>query len=186
MITRALLAAGLAGAMALGVSPPPAGATVPAGKPIGGCALLGTANAAKILGGPAAIVAEQNKKTPQALFRGCRYSGAGIDIIYNVTTFSSVATAKGWLSEIYAQVTDPNPADGTLLMGVGRPKILGYPSVVDYVQFLAQEGQPPPPFDFLSQVSVRKGVSVLQAQAFTDDDSTPMLRKVANIVVPRM
>lgn len=186
MITRALLTAGLAGVFALGVLPPQAGAVVPVAKPIGGCALLGATNAAKILGGPAAIVTEKNEKTPLGLVRGCTYSGAGIDVVYFVTTFSSTARAKEWLSAIYAQVRDPAPPEGALLMGVGQPKIHGYPSVVDYFQLLAQEGEAPPPFDFLSQVSVRKGATVLQAQAFTDDDSTPMLRKVASIVVPRM
>jgi hypothetical protein len=186
VIARALLAAGLAGVMALGVAPTQASAAVSGGKPIGGCALLGTANAARILGGPAAITAQKSQKTPLGLVRSCTYSGAGIDIAYHVTTFSSAAVAKGWLSEIYAQVNDRTTDAGALLMGVDQPKIHGYPSVVDYFQLIAQEGEAPPPFDFLSQVAVRKGATVLQAQTFTDDDSTPMLRTVANIVVPRM
>jgi hypothetical protein len=186
MIIKSLAAVGLGGLVVLGFMTPQAGAVGAAGKPMGGCALLGTANAARILGGPAAIVTEKTVKTPLGLVRSCRYSGAGIDIAYDVTTFSSAAFAKGYLSEIYAQVTDPTTDAGALLMGVGQPKIHGYPSVVDYFQLIAQEGEAPPPFDILSQVAVRKGATVLQAQTFTDDDSTPMLRAVANIVVPRM
>ena len=170
--------------MALGVSPPPAGATVPAGKPIGGCALLGTANAAKILGGPAAAIHETNHQTSFGLVRGCTYSGAGIEIPYTVTNYPNAAVAKQVVSSVSAKVQEPT--SGLLLMGNGTPKIKGYPSLVYYFQLMPGEGEAPPPFDFLSETVVRKGSIVFVAEAGTDDDSTPMLRKVASIVVPRM
>ena len=168
----------------MGVIAPQAGAVVSTGKPIGGCALLGGANASRILGGPAAAIHETNKHTSFGLVRGCTYSGAGIEIPYTVTSYPNAAFAKQMLSSVSAKVHEPT--DGLLLMGFGTPKIKGYPSLVYYFQLMPAEGEAPPPFDFLSETVVRKGSIVFVAEAGTDDDSTPMLRKIANIVVPRM
>lgn len=184
MIPKVLVSAGLATLLGLGFVPSPASAGAPTGKPIGGCSLLGAANATKILGGPAAAVHETNHRTSFGLVRGCTYSGAGIDVPYTVTTYPSAAIAKRILSTVSVKAREP--LDGMLLMGFGHPKIKGYPSVVDYFQLVPGEGEAPPQFDFLSQVIVRKGATILVTEAAADADATPMLRKVASIVVPRM
>ena len=123
-------------------------------KPIGGCALLGTANAARILGGPVAIATEENQKTPLGLIRSCTYSGAGIELPYRVTTYPSAAVAKQILSIISEKRQEPR--DGSMLVGFGNPKVKGYPSVVDYLQLIPLPDEPPPQSDFSARSSSAK------------------------------
>jgi hypothetical protein len=181
------LAAGLVAAIALGIGVPQAEAVVPAGKPIGGCALLGPAQASAFLGGAAQVVSESNEKGHGAtvLSRGCSYSSADKIIDYTANTLSSATMAKYVFNAASKSTKVSN--DHLNLMGADNVKIAGQPGFARIHRAVPGPGEVAPANEFYYQVVVRKGATIFTANyAANDLDSMKRLYTVAKTVVARM
>jgi hypothetical protein len=164
----------------------PAEAVTPAAKPVGACALLGAAGAAKFLGGPAGIVHETNQKGAGAVLnRGCIYSSGDQEMSYTANTYSSAAMAETiFTSMAKATLTS---TDNLFLQAAGNIKVAGMPGFARIHRIIPGAGETPPAKEFLYQLVVRKGATILIEEYGANDlDSTPRLKASAQKIVHRM
>ena len=156
-------------------------------KPVGGCALLGPKPAAKFFGGSAQVVHETNKKGigGTVLNRGCSYSSADQLLAYTANSYASAAIATSIFKAMSGATKESTP--NLFLMGADNVKISGQPGFARIHRLIPGEGEAPPAKEFLYQVVVRKGATILVEEYGANDlDSMPRLYNVAKIVVPRM
>jgi hypothetical protein len=170
----------------LGLAALPASAVATA-KVVGGCALLGSASAAKFFGGPAHIDHETNKKGHGAtnLNRGCSYSSGDQVLAYTANTYVSAAIAKSIFTAMSGATKEST--ENLFLMGADNVKISGQPGFARLHRLIPGAGEAPPAKEFLYQVVVRKGATILIEEYGANDlDSTKRLYGAARVIVPRM
>jgi hypothetical protein len=187
LFTRPAVAAALAGLVLIGAAPA-AAALRPdkAAKPTEACDLLGAKAAAKFFGSAAQVTEETNRKhyLHQALNRTCDWTSGNQVLAYSASIYHRAADAKAVYQGI--RTASKTPRAGSLLMGAGDFRIKGQPAYVFYVQLIPGLDDPPPTYDFQSNVIVRKGATLLIEEYLSDDDATPGLRKAAKTIVPAM
>jgi hypothetical protein len=186
MFPRAFATSVLVAVAVLGVTPAPA-SSVPAAKPIGGCALLGPKPAATFFGAPAQVTHETNKKGSGAtiLNRGCTYSSGDQLLAYTANTYANASIAKYAFTAMSGATKTSTP--NLVLMGADNVKISGQPGFARIHQLVPGPDEPAPAKEFLYQVVVRKGATILVEEYGANDlDSMPRLYTVAKTVVPRM
>jgi hypothetical protein len=186
MLKKSLMAVVLGAAVLAGAAPAHA-AVVPTAKPVGGCALLGSAGAATFLGGPASIIHETNQKGhgPTTLIRGCVYEGGDQTLGYNVSTYSTVGMAKTVFSEMSTATQEST--DSVFLQASDNVKIKGMPGFARIHRLIPGAAETPPAKEFLYQLVVRKGATILvEDYAANDLDSMPRMYATARTIVARM
>jgi hypothetical protein len=186
MFLKPLVAAVVAACCVVGFAAVPASAFHSA-KPVGGCALLGAKPAAKFFGGPAQVEHETNKKGSGATLvnRGCSYSSGDQVLAYTANTYVSAAIAKSIFTAMSGATKEST--ENLFLMGADNVKISGQPGFARLHRLIPGAGEAPPAKEFLYQVVVRKGATILIEEYGANDlDSTKRLYGAARVIVPRM